>query len=211
MPHTQTRPASGMERTSGFTLIELIITMAIVVVAAGILARTLAGTAGMRAVNRENGIAVEGGRQALEAMRDQDFEQLFALYNEDADDDPGGAGTAPGPSFDVAGLIAVGGGTTGQGVVRLPAIQVEVAVEEEGAQEIGGPVATELVWQLREDVVDDELGMPRDLNGDNVIDDADHSLDYIILPVCVSVSWDGRGGERSTELHTMFTEFKKKL
>jgi hypothetical protein len=54
--------------------------------------------------NREGGVAQAALRQALENFQAQDFDQLFALYNASPADDPGGAGSAPGPGFAVAGL-----------------------------------------------------------------------------------------------------------
>jgi hypothetical protein len=60
--------------------------------------------------------------------------------------------------------------------------------------------------ELREDVVDTDLGLPRDLNGDGAIDGADHSADYRILPVRVTVSWTGQNGVRSMDFVTVLTE-----
>ena len=208
--------AEGRERRAGFTVVELIITMAILVVASGILARTLAGTSGMRTVNRENSLSIEGGRQVLEQMRDQEYRDLFVLYNADPQDDPMGVGTAPGATFAIAGLEALPAAGGQHGEIEMPAMLVEVPVEGGGGQQMmmgegESEPETKWVWQLREDFVDDELGMPRDLNGDNVIDSKDHSEDYIILPVRVRMSWEGLGGTRTTQLHTMFTEFTKRF
>lgn len=214
-------PRPGGSRPHGFTIVELVVTMAILVVASGILVRTLAGTSGMRTVNRENALSIEGGRQVLEAMRDQPFEQLFALYNPDDLDDPGGPATAPGSTFVVPGLEPVEGAGGQHGTIEMPLMLVEIPPpppEEEGEEGRGGEGGGELAaaestfeWQLREDFVDEELGMPRDLNGDNVIDAEDHSEDYVVLPVRVRMSWKGLGGNRSTQLHTMFTEFTKQF
>ena len=63
------------------------------------------------------------------------------------------------------------------------------------------------LW-VREDLVDAELGLPRDLNGDNVVDDQNHAGDYIILPVCIVVRWQGMFGERSLRMVTMLTDFE---
>jgi type II secretory pathway pseudopilin PulG len=57
--------------------------------------------------------------------------------------------------------------------------------------------------QLREDVVDAGLGMPRDLDGDGVVDAADHSGDYNLLPVRVRLSWRGVSGNRTVDLTTI--------
>ena len=60
--------------------------------------------------------------------------------------------------------------------------------------------------QLREDVVDANLGMPRDLNGDGAQDLADHAGDYVILPVTVRVEWTGHAGERAHEVHLLMVQ-----
>jgi hypothetical protein len=57
--------------------------------------------------------------------------------------------------------------------------------------------------RLCEYVTDMGLGMPRDLNGDGAVDTADHSLDYVILPVRVRVTWQGVGGARTVETSTV--------
>jgi prepilin-type N-terminal cleavage/methylation domain-containing protein len=207
MPRLSTRlPRPRDGRRSGFTVIEMIITMAIVVVASGILARAMGGANAMRTVGRENSRAVEASLQTLERMRNQPFESLFALYNADPSDDPDGAGTAPGATFAVPNLEPLaGGGPIGH--VHLPALLVEIPAPEPTLLQVllGGPPPPPptFEWQLREDFVDEKLGMPRDLNGDNVIDDQDHAHDYIVLPVRVRTSWAGLNGDRSTELYTM--------
>ena len=61
--------------------------------------------------------------------------------------------------------------------------------------------------ELREDVVDRGLGMPRDLNGDNVIDSLDHSSDYIVLPVRVRVRWSGRAGQLEQNIVSVLADF----
>jgi hypothetical protein len=57
--------------------------------------------------------------------------------------------------------------------------------------------------QLREDVVDAGLGMPRDLDGDGVIDGADHEANYTLLPIRVRVQWRGVSGVRTFDLETV--------
>jgi hypothetical protein len=56
---------------------------------------------------------------------------------------------------------------------------------------------------LREDAVDAELGMPRDLDGDGTVDTDDHAGDYLVLPVRVRVTWDGVSGSRSYTICTV--------
>jgi hypothetical protein len=66
---------------------------------------------------------------------------------------------------------------------------------------MGGP------FQLREDVVDPEMGMPRDLSGDSVVDSADHALDYMLLPVRVTIEWQGVTGRRRFQMFSLLVDF----
>jgi hypothetical protein len=51
--------------------------------------------------------------------------------------------------------------------------------------------------------------MPRDLSGDSVIDDQDHSGKYFILPVQIRVRWAGATGERRYEMATQLCIYTK--
>ncbi len=57
--------------------------------------------------------------------------------------------------------------------------------------------------ELREDLDLPELGMPRDLNGDGIVDSADHSADYRLLPVLLRLEWRGQSGHRQSEVRTI--------
>jgi len=70
---------------------------------------------------------------------------------------------------------------------------------------VGTEVAPQYI--LRENLELPDLGMPRDLTGDFVVDANDHSLDYTILPVAVRLVWDGENGQRQLVLYTLLTEF----
>jgi len=111
---------------------------------------------------------------------------ICALYNADPDDDPGGFDTAPGPFFEVEGLDPRPGDVDGAvGEIIMP---------------------TTDGFDLREDVVDDQIGTPRDLDLDGVIDSADHSADYLILPVLVRLEWRGSTGDRVMSFKTILTD-----
>ena len=58
---------------------------------------------------------------------------------------------------------------------------------------------------LREDVDDDTLGMPRDLDGSNSVDSEDHRNDYMILPIRIVLEWEGAKGPARFELTTLLT------
>jgi prepilin-type N-terminal cleavage/methylation domain-containing protein len=188
MAHTPRPPLARQ----GFTFVELVIGMAVLLVALLIFSSAVSGVAKQRTVNRETNLAVAAARNMLETLRSEDFAVVYALYNADPADDPGGAGTAPGNRFVVAGLddTADGGGFDGE--ILFPSFE-DVA----------------LGWQLREDLVRPELGLPRDLSGDSVVDDQDHSGSYFILPVQVRLRWQSPIGVRQYQMTTQLCRYNK--
>jgi hypothetical protein len=52
--------------------------------------------------------------------------------------------------------------------------------------------------------------MPRDLNGDNIIDGEDHADDYLVLPVRIRIQWIGRMGPRTYALETIVADFRRR-
>lgn len=166
---------------AGFTLVELLIVIGILVIAFLAMSQTLITSMKLTGTNRESACATDGLRNMMETLQGvQDFHSIFRLYNRDPSDD--GGAVAPGSNFAVAGLQAVPGDPDGfVGEIVFPTIGT----------------------QLREDLVDPALGMPRDLNGDGVIDSLDHALDYRILPVLLRIRWKGGSIERSMEIRTL--------
>ncbi len=167
--------------SGGFTLVEIVVVLAILTVGLGFMVQTISAVNRLAPVNRESARAVDAARAMVEEMRAANFVDAFAMYNADPADDPAGAGTAPGMGFVAFGLGVRTNDVDGRvGSIEYPTIGDEV----------------------REDVVDASLGMPRDLNGDGVIDALDHSGDYEILPFRVRLDWTGATGARSLVVHT---------
>jgi hypothetical protein len=140
-------------------------------------------------VNRETALAQEAVRRVMEEAHGVPFPELFARYNTTAADNPAGV-ACPGRNFAVFGLEPQSGDADGfVGEVTFPTTVV-AGVE-----------------QLREDFVDAELGMPRDLNGITIAGDdlLNHALDYRVLPMRVRVSWRGVNGERTLAAECMFS------
>src|SRR5687768_13068532 len=184
-------PKQGKPRRDqrGLTLLELIFAMVVLTVGLAAYARTVVLAMMAVSSSREVTLATEAGRQMVETLRAQTFDQVFRLYNSNAGDDPG-PGAAPGNSFLVAGLEARKGDLDGMpGEIVFPALVVP-----------GG-------LQLREDLDNRKLGMPHDLNGDAVIDAADHAANYQVLPVLVRVRWRGMRGPGSVEFQTVLAAF----
>lgn len=182
------RRAAKRPARAGMTLIEVMVSVVVLTVCISLLSNTIAATVAQGVANRERALAVEAAQNIAEDMRRAPFDQIYALYNQDPTDDPGRAGTAPGAHFAVEGLSVQEGDQDGfAGRILLPSV---AAV-------------------LREDLVVPSLGMPRDLNGDHLIDSKDHSNSYVVLPVSIRVEWTGRVGRREFELTTMFADFTR--
>lgn len=185
--------------------------LSVLIVAASIFCQTLLSTARVRQLNRDNALAADAARVVLERMRNEPFLEIFRDYNEDPKDDPGGSGTGAGHLFDVTGLDPLDDAPQGKvGRVTFPAKLVTITSGGGGKLGIsGGTTTTTTAWHLREDVQDAALGMPRDLNGNNVIDTANHSSDYLLLPVRVRIEWKGRSGARRFDIVTQLFDFQQ--
>lgn len=140
-------------------------------------------------VTQESAMATRAARSAMEVLKGTEFSEAFASFNRLEADDPGGAGTALGGLFAVEGLDPTADDADGF------------------VGEIVFPVDPAAPGVLREDLDLPELGMPRDLNGDGVVDGADHSGDYRILPVLVRLEWRGRATTARLSYKTLLTEF----
>jgi hypothetical protein len=163
---------------------ELMVVLTILTVALSLFSRTLVLSSRLDPVNRETVIAAEGARSMLETIRNNHFDEIVHVYNEDPADDPDGASTAQGRRFAVVNLDP----RPGQPFVGT----VVMPFNEAG--------------ELREDHVDEMLGMPRDLNGDGEIDSENHIDDFIVLPIGVRLEWRGAIGERSLEMYSLFAD-----
>jgi hypothetical protein len=139
----------------------------------------------LTSVNRETGLALEAARDRVERMQGEEFLQVFRLYNPDPTDDPAGV-VGPGSGFAVAGLDPAPDDPDGLvGELRFPTLTGS---------------------ELREDVADEDLGMPRDLDGRNGVDASDHKDDYRLLPVEVTLRWRGTSGIRTLTLRTLLAD-----
>lgn len=165
------RGADARRKRRGMTLLEVTIAIVVLVAGAGAAAYALVSVAVDARAAKERQIALAAAENVVEALQGTEFAEVFARYNATAADDP--AGLSPGRSFAVDELTARPGDADGQaGEVAFPGNGVE----------------------LREDVDDPELGMPRDLGGAAGVDAADHALDYRVLPAVVRVRWRGVRG-----------------
>ncbi len=172
---------------AGFALVEVMMAAVVLTVAISGLSASILVAMSLNRVNRDTAIAQQAARRTLEEITSRTFSETFAAYNANVGDDAGLMSAAPGANFAVQGLRTLPGDADGLcGRVIFP------------TQLVGG------VEQLREDVVDAELGMPLDLNGDlGVIDGLDHAANYRLLPVRVRVEWQGAIGPRHVDMETI--------
>jgi type II secretory pathway pseudopilin PulG len=195
------------------TIIEVVVALSVLIVAASIFCQTLLSTSRVRQLNRDNALAADAARVVLERMRNEPYLEIYRDYNEDPNDDPGGNGTGPGHLFDVPGLEPRDDAPQGKvGRITFPSLVVQVTSGSGGGGKLGGTggsTVTTTEWHLREDVADEGLGMPRDLNGNNVIDTANHSRDYLVLPVRVRIEWKNGAGARRFDIVTQLGDFRK--
>jgi len=179
--------------TGGFTFVELAIVLVILLSALFVFASTVSGMAKQRTSSRETHLAVEAARNRMETLRATAFDAVYALYNRNPADDPDGAGSAPGARFDVPGLDPR--------VEALDGLEGEVVFPEFEDPTDG--------WQLREDLTLAALGLPRDLSGDQRVDDEDHSGSYLLLPVQVRIRWKSPAGPREYTLSSQLCRYVK--
>ena len=171
---------------SGFSLLEVVVATSLIVVGLAALSGSIVSGSKLSRSKRDSGLAQQAARQFLEELQGETFGEIFARYNSSPDDDPGGAGTAPGPGFAVSGLTPQIGDADGLvGRIEFPTVRAG------------------LIDELREDVADAALGMPRDLNGDGHA--LDHAADYVLLPTRVVLEWRGGTGNRSLTIETLLT------
>jgi prepilin-type N-terminal cleavage/methylation domain-containing protein len=180
--------------SAGFTLVEVMIALVIIVLALQGFSQSIVSSMVAADADADVRRATEGGRQAMEQVKGANFEDIFALYNDDPSDDGDvddpANNPALGSNFDIPGLSPVDGDPDGSvGKITLP-IVLDGATGEA---------------HLREDVKYTALGLPRDLDGDGIIDAADHGDYYLILPVIVRVEWQGASGPSYVEFKTLLS------
>jgi len=185
-----TGPGARAARSrAGFSLLELLIAVGVLLFGLLGFSQAVLRSAVTNEAAREGALAAEAARELLESLQVEDFSTLFRVYNADPDDDPAGPGTAAGPNFAVAGLDPQ-------------------ADDPDGfVGRIEFPVAPGAPGVLREDVVLPALGMPRDLDGDDIVDAADHKGDYRLLPVLVRITWRGRATNSEAVFRTVLGNY----
>ncbi len=170
----------------GLSLLEILITLTVIMIALSGYLRSMSQAMMLSNANRELSIARESARLLIEQMQGTDFDSLYEEYNARTDDDPGGAGTGEGDTFDVPGLEALEDDADGMvGQIFFP---------ENAAGE------------LSETPADRFPLMPRDLNLDGDALDNDVRADHKMIPVRILMRWGGVSTPRQLEFATILTD-----
>lgn len=168
-------------------MVELMFAVVILAVAVCGLSSSILSSMVLDRVNRETTVAQQAAREMLERIHGEEFREVFHAFDAVAGN-YGGLDVEQGPGFAVPGLDARVGDPDGLvGRVEFPTLDV------------GG------VQELREDVADADLGMPRDLDGNGLIDAVDVSATYVLLPVRVVIEWRGVRGDRQLTLESVLS------
>jgi prepilin-type N-terminal cleavage/methylation domain-containing protein len=170
---------------AGYSLIELVVAVAVLLCGLLAYSRAMSATVQLEDENRQQAMATAAAQAMVEELYSADPAEVFALYNGEPADDPGGAGTAPGSHFAVSGLLPRTGDADGK------------------VGEIVFPCASDAPGILREDLPGEALAIPLDLNLDGLVDGGDHAGDYLILPVLVRLEWQHQREQRQFELRTI--------
>ena len=158
---------------SGFTLVELVVATTFLLIGLLAISSTTWRVHALRSHTTEHRIANNRMRLVVEHVR-----SLSAQARQDPDTWTAtvvgalSAGGNPGSAFDAPGLTAP------DGAARVGSIQI---VTDETATDAD---------------LGEQLGMPRDLDGDDIADDVDVSATAKLLPVILRIQWTGKSGTR---------------
>ncbi len=190
LPKPHPRRTQRPTARAGMSLVEVMVSLLVVTVATYILTYTIMASVAHSGSKREKNLAVEAATNMIERLRACPPQDVFTLYNSVGNDDPYGAGTAPGSFFEVDGLDAQldqGGRPVPVGEILMPG--------QDGT--------------LDESTTDPLFGLPRDLDGSMFIETGDCSDRYIFLPVIVRVKWRGKLGNRSIDIATVVVDVQR--
>ena len=176
-------------RRRGTTLLEVLVAFSAFLVTMLAFSKVIVGSMAATSTSHETTVAKEGGRAMIETLQAEDFDQVFALYNDFDGDDPV-FGAAPGNDFPVAGLDPLPDDPDG--------MAGEILFPTDG---------TLLQGFLNEKLVDARFGCPRDLNGDGDAQDEISAGNYGLLPVVVRIEWMGSSGPSTLELRTLLADY----
>jgi hypothetical protein len=167
-------------------MVELMIAISVILSAVFASITAMMSSAAVSQAARERMVATFAAQERLADLHAFPPAEVIAAFNDDDGDDALVVlGTVQGPHFPVAGID----------------------VRKDDADGFEGEVLLPLnaLGELREDANNLNFGLPRDLNGDGVVDALDHRADFIVLPARVRIQWTGKSGRRSLEMETLLS------
>lgn len=164
---------------SGFTLVELMIVMAILVVAILGFVFGLGVSIQEVSASKQSYMALNAARSKIEELKGEKFRYLYTDFG------PGSAGQTFAVTYEEEGKTFVlepqGGGNGGTITFYTDETSIPASFE----------------WETT-----------YDLNGDGDSADADVSSNYKILPVMISIAWEDSYGARVEEVRTILFDPK---
>lgn len=166
------RSALARRTRAGFTLMEVSLAVAVIVIALLAMSASTLRTHSLRRQNRERAVAQNAVRMTAESIQAYSDRLLRA----DANAWPGEMAAAMADDGEVGTEFAVPELTR---IANTPAVgRIQIVTDETVTDEELGV----------------EMGMPRDLNGDGDASDTDVSDDARMYPIVVTTRWTGVSG-----------------
>ncbi|HXX92195.1 MAG TPA: prepilin-type N-terminal cleavage/methylation domain-containing protein [Planctomycetota bacterium] len=174
----------------GFTLLEVMIAVTILVLSIVGLVGVITYTTTQNEINRENLLAMRAAEGKIEEMKQYATKEIFARYSTTAfiaalwptGTVQGTVGTLPGPDFS-ATLAA------DPTYSRLQNVSALISFPQNGTP------------SLYENWADPDP-IARDLNANGIQDDP--TLNYVVLPTTITLSWKGIKGARTISYKYLF-------
>lgn len=176
----------GGGKRAGFSVVESLVFIALLTIGLLGLSASIVKSMALSETNREQAIAAEAGRKAIETLRSQPFSEVFERFNDYTPDNPA-TGSSPGPDFDVVGLNPSNADADGKvGEYVFPTSATPGVLSETPSNQFAG--------------------MGRDLNLDGDATDTDVTATRKVLPVMVVLRWRSATGEQELRLTTILAD-----
>ena len=179
----QLRPRTKINARAGFSLLEAMLGMTVLVVAIVGTMGSLSTSLELTQSNRETIIATQALRRQAERMSGTALASVYRTFNDTTADDL--TPSAPGAHFDI------------------PELTVQLGDADGSVGHITFPTANATQATLFENYSNADWGFPRDLSGDGTVSTTDVAGSYILLPVRLRAEWRGSAGDRVIEVETI--------
>lgn len=168
---------------SGFSLVDVCLSMALLVIGLGVLIGSTFSAMKLDQVNASTALANQALRGLCEELQAMPIDEVLDSYviaeNEDER-----------TRADKLARLTLRDPALATHDGREPVVRARFPLDEDGRT-------------LREDLELPEFGLPRDLDGDGAIDGADKRASFRILPVVLELDWVGPSGTQHLQLSTV--------